>query len=201
MAIKVMGPLKAPGPDGFNAGFYQQMWEVVGHSLTQATIRILEGDEFDKDLAKAFMVLIPKIQTPMTVKHFRPISLCNVSFKVVNKVLVNRLKQLLPAVVSPTQSSFIPGRHITDNIVVCQEMIHTLRNKRGKHGEMILKVDLEKAYDRLEWQFIRETLVDVGLPSTMIEVIMHCVTAASFSLLWNGDSTDTIEQTRGASTG
>lgn len=83
-------------------------------------------------------------------------------------MLVNRHKQILPSIISPTQSSFIPGRHISDNIIVCQEMVHTLRKKKGKLGGMILKIDLEKAYDRLEWPFIADTLTDVGLPGLMV---------------------------------
>lgn len=196
-ALTSMGPLKAPGSDGFNAAFYQRTWEITGPSLTSSIISMLNGEEFDSYMDSALMVLIPKVTPVETVKHFRPISLCNVSFKLLTKVLVNRLKQILPIVIAPTQCSFVPGRHITDNVAVCQEMIHSLRNKHGKRGGMVLKIDLEKAYDRLEWPFIEETLRDVGLPNSMVDVIMKCVSSASFQLLWNGDCTETIGQTRG----
>lgn len=145
-----MGPLKSPGPDGFNASFYKQMWEIVGPSLTTSTLQVLDGLAFDTSMAEALMVLIPKVQHIETVKHLHPISLCNVSFKLVTKVLVNRLKLILPTVISPNQGSFVFGRHISDNIVVCQEIIHSFKTKQGKHGGMILKIDLEKAYDRHE---------------------------------------------------
>lgn len=90
-----------------------------------------------------------------------------------------------------------PGRHITDNVVVCQELIHTLQRKMGRKGGMVLKIDLEKACDRLEWPFIEDTLLDVGLPVKMVNVIMKCVPSASFKLLWNSEGTDSVTQTRG----
>lgn len=104
------------------------------------------------------------------------------------------LKEILSSVISPNYS--VPGRQITDNIVACQEMIHTLKNKKGRKGGMIVKIDMEKAYKRLEWPFIVDTLQDVGLPETMVNVIMRCVSNATFRLLWNGECTNTIQQTR-----
>lgn len=96
------------------------------------------------------------------------------SFKLVTKVLVNRLKTIIEEIVSPNQSSFIPRRQLTDNIIICQEMIHTLKHKIGRSRDVIIKINLEKAYNRLEWHFIKQTLVDVGLPQLMVNVIMEC---------------------------
>ena len=94
-----------------------------------------------------FLVLIPKVENPQMVSQLRPIGLCNVAYKVVSKVIVNRIKPILDKVVAPTQASFVPGRQITDNIVIAQEMLHTMRRKKGKIGFMDLKIDLEKAFD------------------------------------------------------
>lgn len=107
--------------------------------------------------------LIPKVKNPEKVTQLRPISLCNVSYKIITKVLTNRLKEVLGDIVGPEQSSFVPKREIVDNIAIYQEALHTMRVKKGKVGYMILKIDLEKAYDRLSWSFIRETLREVGL--------------------------------------
>lgn len=197
-----MGPLKAPGPNGFQATFYQKAWPTVGDSVAQSTIQVLEGGgELDHGMAEVLLLLIPKTNRPETIKQFRPLSLCNVTFQLVTKVLVNRLKELLKTVISPTQSSFVPGMQIIDNVVICQEMVHSLWHKRGRKGGMILKIDLDKAYDRLEWSFIQETLLDAGLPRQMVNVIMQCVTNASFRLLWNGELTDGITQSRGVRQG
>lgn len=86
------------------------------------------------------------------------------TYKLVTKMLINRLKHLKGEVVSSNQGSFVPGRQITDNIIVFQRIIHSLRQRKGKKGGMVVKVDLEKEYGRLEWGFIAETLEDVGLP-------------------------------------
>ena len=104
------------------------------------------------DLARinqSYLVLIPKVHMPEKLQQFRPIGLCNVIFKVVTKVIVGRLKLLMPNLISEVQSSFVPGRQITDNIIVAQEIIHSMRKMKGRRGFMAIKVDFEKAYDRL----------------------------------------------------
>lgn len=100
-------------------------------------------------------------------------------------------------VVSPNKSSFIHKRQTMDNIIICQEMIHTLKSKIGSTRGMIIKIDREKAYDRLEWHFIKDTLVDVDLPQRLVNIVMECVMSTSFHLLWNGESTEVIQQSRG----
>ena len=90
--------------------------------------------------------------------------MCNVQCKIITKVVANRLKNVMPKLISPMQSSFVLGRHITDNIVIAQEAIHSIHNKKGKVSWMAIKVDLEKAYDRLNWGFIKDTLKDISVP-------------------------------------
>ena len=124
------------------------------------------------------------------LRDFRPISLCNVSLKIITKLLVNRIKPLMPNLIGPAQTSFVPGRHITDNIILAQEIIHSMRTKKGKKGLMAIKIDLSKAYDLLRWEFIQDTLFDAGLPSNLIATIMQCTTTSSMAVLWNGEITE-----------
>lgn len=98
--------------------------------------------------------LIPKVDRPEFANEFRPISLCNVSDKVLTKILVQRLKPHIPSIISPYQTGFVPTRSIHENIVVAQELVHSKNKMRGKTGFFAIKVDLAKAYDRLKWSFV-----------------------------------------------
>lgn len=112
-------------------------------------------------------------------------------------MLVNRLKEILCDIISLNQSSFIPGCQSVDNVIICQEVVHSLRYTTARKGGMVLKLDLEKAYDRLEWSFVEETLEDLGIPSKLIAVIMGMLRRSSCRLLWNGDSTEAFKPSRG----
>ena len=109
------------------------------------------------------IVLIPKIQGPETLGSYRPISLCNTTYKIVTKIIVARLRPFLGNLISPLQSAFVPGRKGVDNAIIVQELVHTISKKKGKVGFMAIKIDLEKAYDKLEWSFIRRMLSRINL--------------------------------------
>lgn len=196
-ALFEMGPYKAPGPDGFQPVFFQKHWDIVGQDLLKFVQGVYEGKEDNAKINQTFLVLIPKIPKPEHISQFWPIGLCNTIYKLVTKSLVNKIKSALPHLISINQSSFVSGRHIIDNIIIAQEMIHTMRNLKGKKGFMALKFDLEKAYDRLHWSFIKETLVFAGFPSSMINLIMECITTASLQVLWNGKPMKVIKPSRG----
>lgn len=148
---------------------------------------VLTGREFPEGLNDAFLVLIPKTEVPSRPNQFRPIGLCNIVYKLVTKVIVNHLKPILPDLISPTQCSFVPKRQITDNVIIVQEVLHSMHGKQGKRGSMIVKIDFEKAYDRLHWSFIRESLFELRLPQVMMDVVMRCIESVQLSILWNGD--------------
>lgn len=127
-----MSPWKAPGNDGFQAGFYQLFWEELGHHVCKFVKDVFNGAELGEDVNMTILVLIPKINNPQLFSHLRPISLCTVLYKMITKVIANRLKPVMNQFVLPNQSSFVPSRHISDNILIAQEIMHSMRIKKGK---------------------------------------------------------------------
>lgn len=158
--------------------------------------RVLEEADIPTKATETLLVLIPKEEKTSNIRSFRPISLCNVIIKLATKMLVNRLKAISRCIITPNQSSFVPGRQGIDNIVICQELIHSIRRATSRKGGMILKLDQEKAYDRLEWSYIEDMLKD-RLPNKMVAAIMAIISKSSCCLLLNGEITDTIKPSRG----
>ncbi|KAL0005393.1 hypothetical protein SO802_012954 [Lithocarpus litseifolius] len=188
---------KALGPDGLHAGFFQRFWMIVGESVQNEVKKIFKDTKVPKYLNRTNIVLIPKIAGPETLGNYLPISLCNIVYKIVSKMIVARLRPLLDKLVSPLQSTFVPGRRSVDNAMVVQELIHSIGNNKGKVGYMTIKMDLEKAYDKLEWSFIRDVLVNANLPHNLVTLIMSCVSSMSTSILFNGGNVDPIFPSHG----
>lgn len=196
-AIFQMKPLKAPGPDGLQPVFFQKIWQEIGDSLCLFVKECYSSGNFPSDYNKVLITLIPKIDSPRFVSDFRPISLCNVSYKTPTKVLVNRIRPYLKAMVGPFQSSFLLGRRTIDNVIITQEVINSLKFSKDKKGGMIAKIDLEKAYDKIDWNFLKQTLIDFNMPINWVNIIMSCVMGASLSLLWNGSKLSEFSPGRG----
>ncbi|CAL1381633.1 unnamed protein product [Linum trigynum] len=195
--IKEMGGLKAPGKDGFHAAFYQKCWNNIGADFYDHLIACFRNPDRIRLCNDTLLVLLPKVDLPKQIAQFRPIGLCNVSYKALAKCLANRLKEFMPQLVDQNQSSFVPKRHITDNIIILQEVVHSLSLKTGAKGSMILKIDLAKAYDRINWKFLESTLMAAGIPDDFVKLVMACVTTARFQVLWNGGCTESFQPTRG----
>ncbi|XP_056848971.1 uncharacterized protein LOC130499090 [Raphanus sativus] len=130
--------------------------------------------------------------------EIRPISLCNVGYKIISKVLCQRLKACLPALISETQSAFVPGRLISDNILIAQEMFHGLRTNKSCQGKiMAIKTDMSKAYDRVEWNFIEALLSKMGFAAHWIQLMMGCISTVQYKVLLNGQPKGHIIPQRG----
>jgi hypothetical protein len=145
-----LGRPKALGPDGFTALFYVKYWNHI-----KGTVLNVVGDFFMHIILlheqnHTFIALIPKKLGASSVHQFRPISFCNIIYKIISKLLANKLKPLLDKVISPFQTAFVPGRLIQDNSILEHEMLHTFKQKRGRGGLMAINIDMEKAFDKME---------------------------------------------------
>ena len=201
---EVQGTLKqmevgtAPGSDGLPPLFYKQYWSKVEQEVTSVVLAILNSGIVPSQLNHTFLTLIPKIHSPRKVTYFRPITLSNVLYKIVAKVLANRLKILLPKLISEHQSAFISGRLITDNILIAHETLHHLKSKRASRmGYMDLKLDMRKAYDRVEWVFLEKIMLKMGFNVRWVSTIMACIKSVSYSILLNGQPHGHIVPERG----
>ena len=164
----------------------------MGRSVRDEVQAVFRDRKIPDYLIKTNIVLIPKIQGPETLGNYRPISLCNIVYKIVTKIIVGRIRPFLDQLISPCQAAFVPGRRGVDNAIIVQEIIHTMGKTRGNIGYMALKIDLEKAYDKLEWSLIKGMLSRFNFPDNLIDLILSSVSSVSTSLLLNGGSLDSF---------
>ena len=176
---------KAPGPDGFSSYFFKQSWDTVGEQFKGAVKEFFSNASILKQFNHTVIALVPKSTHSPTVGDFRPIACCNVFYKVLSKILASRLARVLESLVDTAQSAFVGGRNISDNIHMAQELLRQYGRKRIS-PRCLIKVDLCKAYDSVNWQFLKSVLVGMGFPSLFIQWVMECVTSTSFSVSVNG---------------
>uniref|UniRef100_A0A803PWX3 Reverse transcriptase domain-containing protein n=1 Tax=Cannabis sativa TaxID=3483 RepID=A0A803PWX3_CANSA len=193
-----MNPDKSPGLDGMTPAFYQKSWAIVGADVVATMQNLFASGELLPGFNDTNLVLIPKKKNSIVMGDLRPIALCNVLYKIVSKVLANRLKGLLDQIISPYQSAYFPGRLISDNILVSFEVLHYLKRKsQGKKGYMALKLDMSKAYDRVEWPFLEAILVTMGFHQRWINLISACVRSVQYHIVHDGQRLGPILASRG----
>jgi hypothetical protein len=196
-ALFSMGPSKAPGVDGFNANFYQKHWTLIKDEITDAVLGFLNGGHLPEIINRTVIVLIPKVKSPQDITQYRPIALCNVIYKMCSKVLANRLRVVLDVIISEEQSAFVPGRLITDNVICAYESVHSMKRKKGKLAFCAAKLDMMKAYDRVEWPYLQGIMQKLGFAEAWVSLIMKCVTTVSLEVKVNGELLPSFKPTRG----
>lgn len=152
-----IGNEKAPGPDGFSAGFFKATWHIIGEDFTAAIADFFSSGKLLRQINATNICLLPKIPNLELPSDFRPIACCNVIYKTITKLMASRLQAILPSIISPNQGAFIQGRLIMSNILICQDLFRGYNRSEGQ-PKCLIKIDLRKAYDSLDWGFISNVL-------------------------------------------
>lgn len=194
-ALFAMEPDKAPRPDGFTASFLQFCWSIVEKDLYRMIRKSQGCQKIGGSTNSAFLALIPKEKGANSFSRFRPISLCNIGYKLITKFIANRLKTILPGIIPENQGGFIQGRQLVDNFILVQEVIHSsvVRKEKG----MAVKLDLESAFDRVRHRFLLNVLKKFGFGSKFIKWIKACISEPWIAPLVNGRATDFFKASRG----
>ncbi|KAK4384483.1 hypothetical protein Sango_3056100 [Sesamum angolense] len=153
----------APGPNGYTAGFFKASWSVVGKEVSEAVSEFFRTGKLLKQVNATLLVLIPKVQMPSKVSDFRPIACCNVIYKIITKIIVKRMQLVLHLLIDYSQNAFVPGRNISDNILLAQELLAGY-NQAKLPPRCTIKVDIQKAYDSVDWDF----LIAADIPSITV---------------------------------
>ncbi|GKC41585.1 RNA-directed DNA polymerase, eukaryota [Tanacetum coccineum] len=198
-AVWDCGTDKSPGPDGFTFGFYRRYWDIMEKDVVDAVSFFFTEGMFPKGRNASFIALIPKMQDAKVVKDFRPISLIGSLYKIIAKILANCLVMVLGDLVSEVQSAFIANRQILDGPFILNELIQWCKSK--KKQTMIFKIDFEKAYDSVRWDYLDDVLEKFGFGSKWRGWIHNCLHSSKGSILVNGSPTDEFHFRRGLKQG
>lgn len=197
-AVFEMGALKAPGPDGFNGLFYQKNWETVKKEINEAVKVFFCEGTIPNEVNETLVALAPKVPLPESINQLRPISCCNFIAKIFSKIFVRRLKQFMDKLITQNQSAFVGGRLIQDNLVISHEFFHALKQRDSRGRENVaIKLDMSKAYDRLEWDFLKEALLAYGFCPRWVSLVMRMVTTVSYRYKINGFTSKKLTPHRG----
>ncbi|CAL1397336.1 unnamed protein product [Linum trigynum] len=197
-AVFSLGARKAPGPDGFSGRFYRRYWDILGDTLCREVRGFFETANMPDGWNETHIAMIPKVDNPELISQYRPISCCNFRYKIISKIMATRLKRWTPELVSELQTAFTGGRLIQDNIIIVHEALHHFKNhKLGRRRDMMLKLDMKKAYDMVDWNCLEALLKKYGFDNKWCGWVSACIRTVSFSILFNGEATDSFKPSRG----
>lgn len=165
--------------------------------ITNFVNMVFDSGKIPYDVLEAFITLIPKKERPENASDFRLITILNIIYKIVTKVLVNRLRPFMKEFIGSYQNSFLRGRSTLDNIILTQEIVHGMNRKKEKKGAMILKLDLQKTYYSLDWDFLDLILKEFEFPAKFVKLVMSSVKENWILIIWNGENLPPICPGRG----
>ncbi|KAA3463549.1 LINE-1 reverse transcriptase isogeny [Gossypium australe] len=188
---------KVPGPDGFNLCFFRKCWEIVKHDLFKVMSDFFTFGKLEKSINSSFITLTPTVENPIEISEFRPIFLVSSLYKIVSKVFLRRLREMVGDVASDTQCAFIKGRWIFDGVLIANELIHSVLKKGGCGGKLIFKLDFSKAYDCVGWDFLELVLLKIGFGEKWRGWMLECLSTARAAVIINGSSSNEFRFRRG----
>ncbi|XP_062097539.1 uncharacterized protein LOC133803465 [Humulus lupulus] len=184
-ALFSISSIKSPGPDGFGSLFFKAMWGSLEAEISEAAFEFFESGVLPEEVNNATICLVPKVETPTKAIDFRPIACCNAIYKCISKILSGRLATVLPSLVHQNQGAFVKNRLLAHNILLLQDIIKGY-NRKNASPRCVMKIDLSKAYDMLDWDFMETILSKYCFPSKFIKWIMACLKDPSYLILMNG---------------
>lgn len=190
----------APGPDGFGAFFFQSYWQIISKDVIKAVLEFFTSGWILPGFNSNTIALIPKVPNAASVDQYRPIAMANFKFKIISKIIADRLAQIMPSIISKEQKGFIQDRNISDCLCTASEVSNLLQNKTFG-GNLILKIDISKAFDTLEWPFLISVLKAFGFNNTFFNWIEVILKSASLSISVNGKAHGYFTCTRGVRQG
>ena len=191
-----MATNKSPGPDGFTCEFYKAAWPIIGNDFTAVVQSFFATGFLPKDINSTILALIPKKDEAIRMGDYRPISCCNVLYKVISKILANRLKKILPKFISTNQSAFVKDRLLMENVLLASELVKCY-HKPTVSSRCAVKIDISKAFDSVQWSFLLSILSAIKLPDKFILWVKKCIELASFSVQINGELAGYFNISRG----
>ncbi|XP_062099761.1 uncharacterized protein LOC133805598 [Humulus lupulus] len=184
-ALFSISSIKSPGPDEYGSGFFKAMWKDMGAEISEAILDFFERGMLPEEMNKATISLIPKVETPTKAVDYRPIACCNTIYKCISKMLCGRLTKVLPSLVSQNQGAFVQNRLLAHNILILQDIIKGYKRKNISPG-CVMKIDLSKAYNMLDWHFLEDILIAFCFPNRFIKWVMTCLKNTTYLILMNG---------------
>lgn len=194
-AVWACGIDKAPGFDGFNFKFIREMWDVLENDIFGFVMEFFRSSYSVRNINVTWVCLIPKVAAPTGIDDYRPISMVGALYKIISKILSSRLKEVIALLTDESQSAFVRDRQILDGVLIANESLTWL--KKRKISGALLKLDFQKAYDSVNWDFLKLVLIKLGFGRKWINWILNCVCTASMSILLNGSPLKPFKMEKG----
>lgn len=190
----------SPGPDGFLGAFFCKCWDIVGADVTVAVKQFFQDSWLQENFNYSFVTLVPKVDDASRITQFQPMALSNFIFKIIPNIIAECLKPIASRIVSPHQAAFISGQNIFNSIGLVLEGIRLLRNKVWD-GNLGIKLDISKAFDTMQWDFILQVLRSFGFSNNFLAWIVILLRSVKLSILVNGSPRGFFRCSRGVRQG